>query len=82
MLPMTRLLIFRDPWGLENIHVYGNVTKRASHTHREMAKGMRGPGSRLHSAKAAIEGFLLAFGPSPVPCPNPKENIVQVEAKR
>lgn len=35
MLPMTWLLIFRDPWGLEEVHVYWNVNKGTSQTHKK-----------------------------------------------
>lgn len=42
---------------------------------------MRDTVSRLNSAKAATEGFLLAFGCPASPCPDLKENTVQVETK-
>lgn len=81
MLPMTWLLIFQDLWELEEVHVYWNVNKRTSpniHIHKHTKdKRMRDTESRLDSAKAAIEGFLLAFGLPHAPRPNPKENIVQ-----
>lgn len=78
MLPMTWLLIFQDLRELEEVHVYWNVNKRTSPDTHTKDKRMQDTVSRLDSAKAAIEGFLLAFGLPHSPCPDPKENIVQV----
>lgn len=76
MLPMTRLLIFQDLWELDEAHVYWNVNNRSSPNTHNKDKRMWAIVSRLDSAKAANEGFLLAFGLLDSPCPDPKENIV------
>ena len=78
MLPMTWLLIFQVLPELEEVHVYWNVNKRTSSNTHMKDRRMRDTVSRLDSAKAPTEGFLLAFGLPHAPCPDPPKNIVQV----